>query len=60
MLQWNLSNPLDGPSVGRRWKRRLPLGAPHRICNTDQGSQFTSSAFTDVLRRQGIAISMDG
>ena len=30
------------------------------IFNTDQGSQFTSAAFTGVLRREGIAISMDG
>jgi len=30
------------------------------IFNTDQGSQFTSQAFTGVLRRGGIAISMDG
>ena len=30
------------------------------IFNTDQGSQFTSFAFTDVLRSNGIRISMDG
>jgi putative transposase len=30
------------------------------IVNTDQGSQFTGSAFTRVLTRQSIAISMDG
>jgi len=30
------------------------------IFNTDQGSQFTSMAFTSVLRRENIAISMDG
>src|SRR4051794_41761043 len=30
------------------------------IFNTDQGSQFTSHAFTSVLREAGIAISMDG
>ncbi|CAH0498210.1 IS3 family transposase ISKpn11 [Novosphingobium sp. CECT 9465] len=30
------------------------------IFNTDQGSQFTSLAFTSVLRREEIAISMDG
>ena len=34
-------------------------GTP-RIFNTDQGSQFTSSTFLNVLRRHGIAISMDG
>ena len=30
------------------------------IFNSDQGPQFTSSAFTGVLNRQGVAISMDG
>ena len=30
------------------------------IFNTDQGSQFTSAAFTGVLDKNGIAISMDG
>jgi putative transposase len=34
-------------------------GAPD-IFNTDQGSQFTSMAFTSLLRANGIAISMDG
>ena len=35
------------------------FGAPE-IFNTDQGSQFTSMAFTAVLQREKIAISMDG
>ena len=35
------------------------FGAPE-IFNTDQGSQFTSTAFTSVLHREKIAISMDG
>jgi putative transposase len=30
------------------------------ILNTDQGSQFTASGFTDLLKQHGIAISMDG
>ena len=33
---------------------------PPEIFNTDQGSQFTSLAFTDVLKDAGIHISMDG
>jgi len=37
----------------------LKYGRPE-IFNTDQGSQFTSSDFTDVLKNHGIAISMDG
>lgn len=34
-------------------------GAPE-ILNTDQGSQFTSQAFTGLIKQHGIAISMDG
>ena len=34
-------------------------GAPETL-NTDQGSQFTSDAFTDVLKAHGVKISMDG
>ena len=34
-------------------------GTPE-ISNTDQGSQFTSEAFTGVLLKKSIAISMDG
>lgn len=30
------------------------------VFNSDQGSQFTSDAFTGVLKREGVAISMDG
>lgn len=33
---------------------------PRWIMNTDQGSQFTSFAWTDRLRRSGVRISMDG
>ena len=35
------------------------FGCPE-IFNTDQGSQFTSSEFTDVLRAADVRISMDG
>ena len=34
-------------------------GTPE-IFNTDQGCQFTSEAFTGVLKARGITISMDG
>jgi putative transposase len=37
------------------WRYHRP-----EIFNTDQGSQFTSEAFTGLLRANGIAISMDG
>ena len=40
-------------------KEALENGKP-QIFNTDQGSQFTSNAFTSILLEKGIQISMDG
>jgi putative transposase len=37
----------------------LSKGNPE-VFNTDQGSQFTSEAFTGMLLEQGIQVSMDG
>ena len=44
---------------GRVSRRTLALYGKPTIFNTDQGSQFTSVAFTDLLKRHYIAISMD-
>ncbi len=41
------------------WKRELLERAPE-IFNSDQGSQFTSDAFTGVLKEHGVQISMGG
>ena len=41
------------------WKMLREYGKPG-VFNSDQGSQFTSDAFTGVLKREGVAISMDG
>lgn len=60
VLSWELSNTLDANFCGEALKRALATGRRPEIFNTDQGSQFTSEAFTGVLVRAGIAISMDG
>ena len=60
VLSWRLSNTLDsGFCVDCLEESLRTYGAPE-IFNTDQGSQFTSDAFTGVLNFHGIAISMDG
>ena len=41
-------------------REALERYGPPEICNSDQGSQFTSVDFTDVLTEAGIRISMDG
>ena len=60
VLSWRVSNTLDTDFCIEALEEALQrLGAPE-IFNTDQGSQFTSEAFTGVLKSHGIDISMDG
>ncbi len=60
VLAWRLSNTLDSAfCVDALEEAIAKFGCPE-IFNTDQGSQFTSEAFTDTLRANNIAISMDG
>jgi putative transposase len=50
---------MDVPLCVEALEKALRQGCPE-ICNTDQGSQFTSEAFTARLKKGGIRISMDG
>jgi len=60
VLSWRLSNTLDtGFCVDSLEQAIQEYGAPE-IFNTDQGCQFTSKAFTGVLKSHAITISMDG
>ncbi len=60
VLSWRVSNTLDTDFCIEALEEALQrFGAPE-IFNTDQGSQFTSEAFTGVLKDHGISISMDG
>lgn len=60
ILSFRLSNTLDVSfCIEALEEAILKYGKPH-IFNTDQGSQFTSDAFTDILIRNNIKISMDG
>jgi putative transposase len=60
VLSWRLSNTLDTRFCVEALKEALfKYGAPE-IFNTDQGCQFTSEAFTSVLKTWNIRISMDG
>lgn len=60
VLSWRVSNTLDTDFCIEALQEALQRFAPPEIFNTDQGTQFTSEAFTGVLKEQGIAISMDG
>jgi putative transposase len=60
VLSWRVSNTLDTNFCIEALQEALQRFCPPEIFNTDQGSQFTSEAFTGVLKDQGINISMDG
>ena len=60
VLSWRLSNTLTaGFCVAALSEALARFGKPG-IFNTDQGAQFTSNEFTQMLRDHGIEISMDG
>jgi putative transposase len=60
VLSWRLSITLETDFCIEALEEALARFGPPEIFNTDQGSQFTSMAFTSVLHREKIAISMDG
>lgn len=59
VLSWRLSNGMETEFCLEALEEALLHGTPE-IFNTDQGSQFTSVAYTDRLEQSGIAVSMDG
>ncbi|MGM0786072.1 MAG: DDE-type integrase/transposase/recombinase, partial [Pseudomonadota bacterium] len=60
VLSWRVSNTLDTDFCVDALEEALARHGPPEIFNSDQGCQFTSQAFTDVLETHGVAISMDG
>jgi putative transposase len=59
VLSWEVSTTMESEFCVSALNRSLQLAKPE-IFNTDQGSQFTSNAFTGILKEREIAISMDG
>jgi len=60
ILSWELSNTMDISLVTSVLNEALALYPKPEIFNTDQGSQYTSKAHTDILKKHNIKISMDG
>ena len=60
ILSWRLSNTMEADFCVEALEEALTRFGVPDIFNTDQGSQFTSTAFTDVLKDHGVRISMDG
>ena len=60
VLAWRVSITMEADFCVEALEEALARYGKPQIFNTDQGSQFTSMAFTGVLLREEIAISMDG
>ena len=60
VLSWLLSNTLDTEFCVHALKEAISWYDIPDIFNTDQGSQYTSLSFTNLLKDHGIKISMDG
>jgi putative transposase len=58
VISWRLSNSLDKDFCIKTLEDALKTSKPE-IFNSDQGSQFTSNDFTNVLKEHSIKISMD-
>jgi putative transposase len=60
VLSWRLSITMDVDICLEAVEEALARYGRPDIFNTDQGSQFTSAAFTGLLLENAIAVSMDG
>lgn len=60
VLAWRVSITMEADFCVEAVEEAIARHGAPEIFNTDQGSQFTSQLFTGLLKRHGIAISMDG
>jgi len=60
VLSWRVSITMEAAFCVETLEEALAKHGKPEIFNTDQGSQFTGAAFTSVLIKNSIAISMDG
>jgi len=60
VLSWELSDSLDADFCVKALRKAIVNYGSPEIMNTDQGAQFTSKAWIQVLSEYGIKISMDG
>ena len=60
VLSWSVSITMEAAFCVETLEDALARHGKPEVFNTDQGSQFTGAAFTGMLIKNGIAISMDG
>jgi putative transposase len=59
VLSWALSDSLEMPFVLHTMQHALAQAQPS-ICNSDQGSHFTSPQYVELVQAHGVTLSMDG
>ena len=60
VLSWRVSTTLESDFCVSALQEALQRFGQPEVVNTDQGSQFTSDAFTSAVLSRGIKLSMDG
>jgi putative transposase len=58
VLHWDLSNTMDKHWCCKVLRESIAMYGAPEFCNTDQGSQFTSPDFTDILKDHNVQVSM--
>lgn len=60
VLNWSISNTMTADWCSQVLQKTLAIHPKPEIFNTDQGSQFTADAFTSLLLKAEVRVSMDG
>ncbi len=60
VVSWSISNTMTADWCRQVMDEAIAIHGKPEIANSDQGSQFTSSTFTQLLLNKGIRVSMDG
>ena len=60
IVNWSVSNTMSAEWCAQVLETAIQIHGKPEIFNTDQGSQFTSDVFINVLKENNIQISMDG
>lgn len=60
VVGWSLSNTMDAEWCRDCLQQAMQMHGKPEIVNTDQGSQFTSEAFSSFVLGEGVRLSMDG
>lgn len=60
VISWNISNNMESDFCIQALEEALKMGIKPEIMNSDQGAQYTSKAWTELLKKQNVAISMSG